>query len=44
LLGQGAVKVDGEVLSADPLDVDPAAVDGQVVQLGKRRFARIRIT
>jgi tyrosyl-tRNA synthetase len=43
LLGQGAVKVDGQVLSADPLDVDPETVDGRVIQLGKRRFARIRI-
>ncbi|MDO9352834.1 MAG: tyrosine--tRNA ligase [Solirubrobacteraceae bacterium] len=43
LLTQGAVKRDGEVLPGDPLDVDAASLDGRVLQLGKRRFARIRV-
>jgi tyrosyl-tRNA synthetase len=42
-LGQGGVKLDGEALAADVLDLPPEAVDGHVLQLGKRRFARIRI-
>jgi tyrosyl-tRNA synthetase len=40
-LGQGGVKLDGEPFSA--LDVDAASLDGRVLQLGKRRFARVRI-
>src|SRR2546423_76392 len=42
LLSQGGVKVDGEVLSDADLDVPLAGLDGRVVQLGKRRFARFR--
>jgi tyrosyl-tRNA synthetase len=40
-LGQGGVKLDGEPFSA--LDVDAASLDGRVLQLGKRRFARVRV-
>jgi tyrosyl-tRNA synthetase len=42
-LGQGGVKIDGETLAAEVLDVTPDLLDGRVLQLGKRRFARIRI-
>ncbi len=42
LLKQGGVKLDGEPLAGDRLDVDPAELDGRVLQLGKRRFRRIR--
>ena len=42
LLSQGGVKVDGEVLSDADLDVPLARLDGRVLQLGKRRFARFR--
>ncbi|HEX8073771.1 MAG TPA: tyrosine--tRNA ligase, partial [Thermoleophilaceae bacterium] len=42
LLGQGGVKLDGEPLSAADLDVPPDRLDGRVVQLGRRRFARLR--
>jgi tyrosyl-tRNA synthetase len=42
LVAQGGVKVDGEPVSA--LDVPPDAVDGRVLQAGKRRFARVRLT
>jgi tyrosyl-tRNA synthetase len=42
-LAQGGVKVDGEPLSAEPLDVPPEALDGRVVQLGKRQFRRVRV-
>jgi tyrosyl-tRNA synthetase len=42
-LTQGGVKLDGEPLAADALDVPADAVAGRVLQLGKRRFARILI-
>ena len=41
LLAGGGVKVDGEALSE--LDVDAAQLDGRVVQVGKRRFARVQV-
>ncbi|MFN2467745.1 MAG: tyrosine--tRNA ligase [Gaiellaceae bacterium] len=40
LIGQGAVKVDGEVVS--DLDLARGRLDGALVQAGKRRFARFR--
>jgi tyrosyl-tRNA synthetase len=42
-LAQGGVKVDGAPLAAEPLDVPAAALDGRVLQLGKRQFRRIRV-
>lgn len=42
LLKQGGVKLDGEPLPADVLDLEPAALDGRVLQVGKRRFRRLR--
>ncbi|HSK49295.1 MAG TPA: tyrosine--tRNA ligase [Solirubrobacterales bacterium] len=42
LLGQGAVKLDGEPLAAEPLDLPPATLEGRVLQAGKRRFCRLR--
>jgi tyrosyl-tRNA synthetase len=42
LIAGGGVRVDGEPIEA--LDVDPDAVDGRVVQVGKRRFARVKLT
>jgi tyrosyl-tRNA synthetase len=42
-LSQGGVKIDGEQVAGDVLDLPTEAVDGRVVQLGKRRFARILI-
>ncbi len=44
LIGQGGVKLDGETLPADRLDYDPADLDGRVLQVGKRRFRRLRAT
>jgi tyrosyl-tRNA synthetase len=41
LLKQGGVKLDGETLPADALDVAPAELDGKVLQAGKRRFRRL---
>jgi tyrosyl-tRNA synthetase len=41
LLSQGGVKVDGRALDGDRLDVPLADLDGKVLQVGKRRFARV---
>ncbi len=42
LLKQGGVKLDGEQLPADALDIAPAELEGRVLQAGKRRFRRLR--
>ena len=42
-LAQGGVRVDGEPLDEDDVDLAAEALDGRVLQLGKRRFARLRI-
>jgi tyrosyl-tRNA synthetase len=42
-LSQGGVKLDGEPLPAEPLDVPAAELDGRVLQLGKRHFRRLRV-
>jgi tyrosyl-tRNA synthetase len=42
-LSQGGVKLDGEPLPAEPLDVPAADLDGRVLQLGKRHFRRLRV-
>jgi tyrosyl-tRNA synthetase len=41
-LTQGGVKLDGEPVPAAPLDRPADELDGRVLQLGKRRFARLR--
>jgi tyrosyl-tRNA synthetase len=41
LLNQGGVKVDGEALDGDRLDLPLAELDGKVLQVGKRRFVRV---
>jgi tyrosyl-tRNA synthetase len=41
LLSQGGVKVDGEALDGDRLDVPLAKLQGRVLQVGKRRFVRL---
>ena len=43
VLAQGGVRLDGEALRADELDVDAARLDGRVLQLGKRQFRRVRV-
>jgi tyrosyl-tRNA synthetase len=42
-LSQGGVKLDGEPVGSGALDLPVADVDGKVLQLGKRRFARVRV-
>ena len=43
LLAQGGVRVDGDVLDGEALDVDPARLDGRVVQVGRRQFRRLHV-
>jgi len=43
-LAQGGIRLDGEPISNGSLDVPAAEVDGKVLQLGKRRFARVRVS
>ena len=40
LIDQGAVKIDGEPVAAGTYDTAWDAVDGRILQAGKRRFAR----
>ncbi|HET8980820.1 MAG TPA: tyrosine--tRNA ligase [Solirubrobacteraceae bacterium] len=42
-LAQGGVRLDGSPVPAGTLDLPADEVDGRVLQLGKRRFARIEI-
>jgi tyrosyl-tRNA synthetase len=42
-MAQGGVKLDGERLANGSLDVAAVEVDGKVLQLGKRRFVRVRV-
>jgi tyrosyl-tRNA synthetase len=42
-LGQGGVKLDGRPVSDGQLDIPAHDVDGKVIQLGKRRFARVQL-
>jgi tyrosyl-tRNA synthetase len=44
LIQQGGVKLDGEPLAAEPLDLKVDSLDGRVLQVGKRRFCRLRAT
>jgi tyrosyl-tRNA synthetase len=41
LLSQGAVKLDGQALDGERLDVPAAELSGKVLQVGKRRFLRL---
>jgi tyrosyl-tRNA synthetase len=42
LLAQGGVKLDGVALSPDEQDLPADRLDGAVLQVGKRRFRRLR--
>jgi tyrosyl-tRNA synthetase len=42
-LAQGGVKLDGETLQGDVLDLPAGRLDGRVLQLGKRHFRRLRV-
>jgi tyrosyl-tRNA synthetase len=43
LIGQGGVKLDGEPVPDSALDVDAEELDGRILQVGKRRFRRLRL-
>jgi tyrosyl-tRNA synthetase len=43
LLSQGGVRLDGEPVGPDELDLEPERLDGAVLQVGKRQFRRLRI-
>jgi tyrosyl-tRNA synthetase len=42
LLEQGGVRLDGEALASDEQDLPAERLDGAVLQVGKRRFRRLR--
>jgi len=42
MLSQGAVKLDGEPLGDEDLNLGRERLDGAILQLGKRRFRRLR--
>jgi tyrosyl-tRNA synthetase len=42
IVAQGGVKLDGEAVDPERLDLPADQLDGQVLQVGKRRFARLR--
>ena len=44
LLAQGGVKLDGQALGAGDLDLPADRLDGRVLQVGKRRFRRLKIS
>ena len=41
LLAQGAVKLDGEALDGERLDLPAGELRGKVLQVGRRRFLRL---
>ena len=42
LIQQGGVKLDGDPVPGDALDLEADELEGQVLQVGKRRFCRLR--
>ena len=42
-LAQGGVKLNGQPLPADRLDLEADGLDGAVLQVGKRQFRRLRV-
>jgi len=43
LIAQGGVRLDGCVLAPEDQDVDADRLDGSLLQIGKRRWARLRL-
>jgi tyrosyl-tRNA synthetase len=44
LLAQGGVKLDGEPVPVDQLDIEAGRLDGAILQIGKRQFRRLRLS
>ena len=42
-IAQGGVRLDGQLVANGALDLAADEIDGKVVQLGKRRFVRVRV-
>jgi tyrosyl-tRNA synthetase len=42
LMAQGGVRLDGEPVNPDDLDLQADALDGRVLQVGKRRYRRLQ--
>jgi tyrosyl-tRNA synthetase len=42
-IAQGGVKIEGEAVANGLLDVPAEALDGKILQLGKRKFVRVRL-
>jgi tyrosyl-tRNA synthetase len=42
-IAQGGVKLDGAPVDKGRLDLPQAEIDGKVIQMGRRRFARVRV-
>jgi tyrosyl-tRNA synthetase len=42
-IAQGGVRIDGDPVDAGLLDLPAEALDGKIVQLGKRKFIRVRL-
>jgi tyrosyl-tRNA synthetase len=43
LMQQGGVRLSGRVLDGERLDLPASELDGEVLQVGKRRYARLRV-
>ncbi len=41
MIDQGGVKINGEALAAKTYNVEPSALEGAVIQVGKRKFVRL---
>lgn len=41
MIDQGGVKVNGEALAAKQYNVEPATLEGAVIQVGKRKFVKL---
>jgi tyrosyl-tRNA synthetase len=44
MLSQGGVRLDGEPLAPEDLDLPRERLDGAVLQVGKRHFRRLRVS
>jgi tyrosyl-tRNA synthetase len=44
MLAQGGVRLDGEPLAGEELDLPRERLDGAVLQVGKRHFRRLRVS
>jgi tyrosyl-tRNA synthetase len=42
-IAQGGVRIDGVPVPAGELEISAEAIDGKLLQLGKRRFVRVRL-